>query len=415
MSLEFYMFHLMPYPDGGKYIRDHDSAWVTFPNKYYDPEIGHALYNRYLDELEHAEKLGFDGIVMNEHHQTTYGNMPAPNLIAATLARRTNRVKIALLGNAIPLRDNPLRVAEEVAMLDVITGGRIISGFVRGIGDEYHSMSNVDPTRSRDRFNEAHDLIIKAWTSEEPFSWIGKNYKFRHVNIWPRPLQKPHPEIWIPGLGVSTETMRFVAGHHYTWMTTFQPTYLVRHYIKIYREFAEQEFGYQLAPRQVGTATPVYVAETDERAYEEARPHVEWLFHCGLKQKWEHFAPPGYFSPSALMNIFSADYNFVEKTYEEIVEEEWVYVGSPETVRQKIENAQKEFGIGVCVVMLQIGDMPAHRTLKNMELFATEVIPYFRQEEESPAVKARQTELHGIPLKATPEAEALTASTTTRS
>jgi len=115
--MQFYFFHLMPWPHVPEDFADkskYPSAWVTLSNSYYDPEKGHLLYNRYLDELEYAEKLGFDGVCVNEHHQNTYGTMPAPNIIAALLARRTNRVKIAILGNGIPLRDHPLRVAEEV-------------------------------------------------------------------------------------------------------------------------------------------------------------------------------------------------------------------------------------------------------------------------------------------------------------
>src|SRR5262245_27203131 len=133
--MQFYFFHLMPYPHlPPDYMITEPSAWVTLSNKYYDPQVGHALYNRYLDELEYAEQLGFDGICVNEHHQNAYGLMPSPNLMAAMLARRTTRARIAILGNALPLRDHPLRVAEEVAILDVATGGRVISGFVRGIG-----------------------------------------------------------------------------------------------------------------------------------------------------------------------------------------------------------------------------------------------------------------------------------------
>jgi hypothetical protein len=146
--MKFYFFHLMPWPHLPADFSDkskHPSAWVTLSNRFYDPEKGHLLYNRYLDELEYAEKLGFDGVCVNEHHQNAYGTMPAPNIVAATLVRRTNRMKIAIVGNGLPLRDHPLRVAEEVAMLDVISGGRIISRFVRGIGDEYYSMG-INPT-----------------------------------------------------------------------------------------------------------------------------------------------------------------------------------------------------------------------------------------------------------------------------
>jgi alkanesulfonate monooxygenase SsuD/methylene tetrahydromethanopterin reductase-like flavin-dependent oxidoreductase (luciferase family) len=141
--VKFYYFHLMPY------VIDHDerSSWVTLSNRHYDPAVGHTLYHEYLDQLEYAEKLGWDGICVNEHHQNCYGTMPSPNVMAAMLVRRTSRAKIAILGNGLPLRENPLRIAEEIAMLDVVSGGRVISGFVRGIGPEYFSLG-VNPTRA---------------------------------------------------------------------------------------------------------------------------------------------------------------------------------------------------------------------------------------------------------------------------
>ena len=123
--MQFFNFHLMPWPHVPEDFGDaekYPSAWVTFSNEHYDPEKGQDLYNRYLDELEYAETLGFDGVCVNEHHQNTYGTMPSPNIIAALLARRTSRIKIAMVGNGLPLRDHPIRVAEEIAMLDLISG-----------------------------------------------------------------------------------------------------------------------------------------------------------------------------------------------------------------------------------------------------------------------------------------------------
>ena len=149
--MQFYVFHLMPWPylppDFGE---THDSAWVVCENELYDPIRGHEVYNRYLDELELADQLGFDGICVNEHHQNAYGNMPSPNLIAAALSRRTTRAKIAVLGNALPLYNPPTRVAEEFAMIDVISGGRLIAGFVIGTGAEYYS-SGISPAEARAR------------------------------------------------------------------------------------------------------------------------------------------------------------------------------------------------------------------------------------------------------------------------
>jgi Coenzyme F420-dependent N5,N10-methylene tetrahydromethanopterin reductase and related flavin-dependent oxidoreductases len=136
----------------------------VLPNTYFDPKKGHELYNRYLDELELAAELGFDGISVNEHHQNAYGLMPSPVVMAAALARRTKHAKIAILGNAFCLREHPLTLAEEHAMLDCITGGRLITGMVRGIGAEYYSMG-ANPAFSHARFQEAHDLVVQSWTA----------------------------------------------------------------------------------------------------------------------------------------------------------------------------------------------------------------------------------------------------------
>ena len=202
-----FAFHLMPYP---ALPDDYDGpAWVTCPNELFDPAVGQQVYNRYLDELIHADELGFDGVCINEHHQNAYGLMPSPNLMASILARQTKNVKIAVVGNALPLYDPPTRVAEEFAMIDNISGGRLIAGFVVGGGPEYYSFS-INPAHARERFAEAHDIILKAWTEPGPTEYIGRHYKLRFLNTWPKPVQQPHPEIWIPGAG-SVETVEFVA------------------------------------------------------------------------------------------------------------------------------------------------------------------------------------------------------------
>jgi len=188
--MKVFSFHLMPYAylDLG-YQKNYKSVWINYPNTNYDPVKGHELYNRYLDELELAAELGYDGICVNEHHQNAYGLMPSPVVMASALSRRTKNCKIAILGSAFCLREHPLTVAEEHAMIDVISGGRLISGFVRGIGAEYHTFG-VNPTISHDRFHEAHDLIIRAWTEKGPFSFEGHHYRVTYVNLWPQPLQK---------------------------------------------------------------------------------------------------------------------------------------------------------------------------------------------------------------------------------
>ena len=374
--MQFFMFHLMPYPYLPEDFDERESAWVTLSNSNYDPTVGTGLYNRYLDELEYAEQLGFDGICVNEHHQNAYGTMPSPNLMAATLVRRTERLKIAIVGNGLPLRDHPLRVAEEVAMLDVISGGRIISGFVRGIGDEYFSMS-IDPSTSRERFSEAHDLIIKAWTTEGPFRWIGKHYRLNYVNVWPRPLQQPHPPIWIPAFG-STETMTWAAENHYTYLSVFAPSKLLKRWFDGYREGARVA-GYEAPRDKIGILLPIYVAETDKQAHAEGRQYVTWLYHKGLKHKFEHLFPPGYMTDHSWGRFLQSGLGaYSDVSYEDLVAQGYAVVGSPATVRERLAELADELGFGLVNALLHIGDMPHDHTIRNMELFAREVMPHFR-------------------------------------
>ena len=396
--MEFYAFHLMPWPhlpeDFAENKEKYPSSWVTLSNDCYDPEEGQHLDNRYLDELEYAETLGYDGVCVNEHHQNAYGTMPAPNIMGAMLARRTSRLKIAIVGNGLPLRDHPLRVAEEVAMLDVVTGGRIISGFVRGIGNEYFSMG-INPTYSMERFREAHDLIIKSWTDTGPFSWEGKHFEVRYVNVWPRPLQKPHPPIWIPGFG-SSETIEWCAhpDRKYPYLAVYMPESLVKVYFDMYRECADK-FGYMASPYQLGHVYPVYVGETDAKAEAEAKDHLLWLYHYGLRQKNEFLFPPGYVSHSSMMNILghADEMDWSKMSFGELNEKGFCIVGSAETVRQRLEHSAKTLGFGIMPVLLHFGDMPHDKTIRNMEMFANEVMPHLRgihpkAESEQPALAA---------------------------
>src|SRR5271156_5326948 len=203
-------FHLMPYrPLGLEEAANHRSPWVVLPNRLYDPVTGAEEYARHIDALVYAEELGFDAIGVNEHHQTAYGLMPAPNLIARALIQRTKKIQIAILGRALPLVNNPIYIAEELATLDNLSKGRIIAGFVRGIGSEYHS-SGVNPFFSHGRFHEAHDLIIQAWTEPGPFAFDGALFSLRYVILGPRPYQQPPPPVWIPSQG-SSETVAWAS------------------------------------------------------------------------------------------------------------------------------------------------------------------------------------------------------------
>lgn len=377
--MEFYFFHLMPWPYlEPDFVQRWESAWVTLPNSHFDPERAQPVYRRYLDELALADELGFDGVCVNEHHQTAYGLMPAPNIIAAMLTQRTTRARIAILGNAISLRDHPLRVAEEVAMLDVISGGRIISGFVRGLGCEYHSFS-MDASRSRERFVEAHDLIVRAWTEPGPFEWDGKHYKFRYVNLWPRPLQKPHPPIWLPSTG-SVETIEMATQLGYPFIRVYETIAVVKRLFDEVRAKGE-EIGKPVGPDQLGWMVPIYVAETDARAFEEGARHLMYLFRELSHRPFELLLPPGYASAASIsraLDRLDRRQGYGERSFEQLVESGVAIFGSPETVRQRLAECQKELQFNKLVALLHFGSLPAELTRKNMELFASEVMPALR-------------------------------------
>ena len=393
-KLDFYLFHLMPYP----YIppgEEIESTWVTLSNRHYDPKVGHALYNEYLEQLILGEKLGYDGVCVNEHHQNAYGTMPSPDLMAAYITARTDRIPIGIIGNALPLHANPIRVAEEIAMLDVISGGRIISGFVRGTGMEYYSYG-ANPAHSQERFWEAHDLIIKAWTEEGPFHWQGKHFNLPYVNPWPRPLQQPHPPVWLPGSG-SVETVRRAAERRYPFMMVFAPQWFTKGNYDMYRRAAE-ESGYEASPKQLAAAIPTYVAETDEQAHREARPHMMWLFQNGLKIPAYHWFPPGYTSKKSFANMLSAKIkhnikDHFDLSYEELLEERYIIVGSPDTAIERLTELTDDLGAGIVLgTGGHIGSMPDWMVRKNMHLTAEEVIPHFREPDGKPTW-ARQDRL----------------------
>jgi alkanesulfonate monooxygenase SsuD/methylene tetrahydromethanopterin reductase-like flavin-dependent oxidoreductase (luciferase family) len=373
--VRFFSFHLMPYP---ALPADYDGpAWVTCPNRLFDPAVGQDIYNRYIDELVYAEELGFDGVCVNEHHQNAYGLMPSPNLIAAALARETERVKIAVVGNALPLYDPPTRVAEEFAMIDNISRGRLIAGFVVGGGPEYYSFS-INPAHAREKFAEAHDIILKAWTEDGPQEFIGKHYKLRFLNSWPKPVQQPHPEIWIPGVG-SLETIEFVARKRYAYMgipyfhiSVFDRTF------KLFRQACEAE-GYTCDPKQAGWLVPIYVAETDEQARREYEDHF-WYFVKRLLPGIT-INPPGYTSLRSLEGMMKGMGTFALalETWEEAMDGVYAIVGSPETVRERLEQNLARLGTGNLLGLFQLGTLPADLTRRNLELFATEVMPELRE------------------------------------
>ena len=396
-KLDFWLLHLMPYPRIPA-ADEIESSWVTLPNSCYDPEEGHRLYGEYLDQIVAAERLGYDGVCVEEHHQTAYGTLPAPNLAAAAIAARTERIPIAVVGNSLPLEANPLRAAEELAMLDVMSGGRLVAGLVRGTGMDYYSSSG-NPAWSQERFWEALDLVVRAWTERGPFPWHGEHVHLQFVNPWPRPLQQPHPPIWMPGTG-ALETIEEAAKRRYPFVMVLAPQWFTRQAFDHYREAAEKH-GYKPSPKQLAVTVPVYVAETDEQAHREVRPHVEWLFGTGLKVRPDQWFPPGYMSKLSFATMLAArrehgmkDHS--ELTYEEIVEERYVIVGSRDTVIERLDELADDLGAGIVIgAGSQLGSMPHEQALESAQRMAEEVFPSFRGDGNEPSYQLKNVRERG--------------------
>jgi alkanesulfonate monooxygenase SsuD/methylene tetrahydromethanopterin reductase-like flavin-dependent oxidoreductase (luciferase family) len=377
-------FHLMPYrflPEN--FENDYRSVWVDVPRSLYDGRKANGLYNEFLDELEHAEQCGFDGLCVNEHHQNAYGLMPSPNLMAAALSRRTSRAALVVLGNSLALYNPPVRVAEEFAMLDTMSGGRLVAGFPVGTSMDTNFGYGVNPATLRDRYYEAHDLVMQAWTRPETFAFNGKYTQLRYVNIWPRPLQEPHPPVWIPG-GGSVETWEWTARLNYV--------YCYLSYYGYKRGQATMNGFWQTLEKQdvddnpyrAGFLQLVCVSETDEAAEREYLEHVDYFYRRCL-HVWEGFAEaPGYRTLKTLQSGARSQLGDQARKirqsldWKRYVNEGYIIAGSPATVREQLADCVQKLRVGHLMVLLQIGSMPKELVFKNTELFGKEVLPYMR-------------------------------------
>ena len=378
-------FHLMPY----QYLPDdfeerYRSVWVDVPNHLYDPIKGHQLYNDYMDELEYAEQMGFDGVCVNEHHNNAYGLMPSPNLIASALARRTSRAAIVVLGNSLVLYNPPVRVAEEFAMLDGISGGRLVAGMPLGSSQDTVFSYGEVPVTQREKYREAHDLIIKAWTEREPFSFNGKYTQLRYVSTWPRPVQQPHPPIWVPGAG-SIETWEWTIEHDYVYCYLSYGGYQVgKSVLDGFWEEADRS-GVEFNPYHAGFLQLVVVSETDEQV-EEYKPHIEYFFKKCLHVPAFFNNPPGYRTLRSVSSGSSVARGAADTrnrqlagfTWKDYINQGNVIAGSPATVREELRHAIEELRVGNLMLLLHFGDMPKGLAMKNTELFAREVMPYVK-------------------------------------
>ena len=383
--MRFTWFNLMPWPYLPEDFRQkHRSVWVDIPSSLYDPVKGNEVYHRYLSQLEYAEEVGFDGLGVNEHHANGYGLMPSPNLMAAALTRRTSRAALTVLGNSIALYNPPIRVAEEMAMLDVLSGGRLIAGFPVGTPMDTNFCYGQIPAHTREKYYEAHDLIMRAWREDEPFPFDGKYNQLRYVNCWPKPIQKPHPPIYIPG-GGSVETWDFCAKNDYNYSYLSFVGYLRgKQLLEGYWERIAA-LGKDDSPYRAGFAQIICVGETDREAEELYAEHIKYFYNRCLHIYPAFADPPGYrtvatIKKSVLSQIAAAALQqFQNLTWKDLVEGRYVIAGSAETVRQQMEEMIRGLRVGHIFCLFHMGDMPDDKVRHSTKLFADNVMPALRE------------------------------------
>ncbi|MEO5640212.1 MAG: LLM class flavin-dependent oxidoreductase [Sphingomicrobium sp.] len=383
--MRFLWFHLMPYKGLPEDFKEkNESIWVSLGTKDADPKLLHDYYNEYMDELEFAAECGFDAICVNEHHGNAYGLMPSPNLIASALSRRVPDANICVMGSSLALYNPPTRIAEEFAMIDCISGGRLIAGFPVGTPMDTTYVYGQNPSTLRQRYLEAHDLIKQAWAADEPFSFNGRFNQQRYVNCWPKPVQKPHPPIWIPG-GGSVETWQWCGEQDYVYS-----------YVSYYGHVAAENtmFGYwdEMArqgkdrnPFRAGFLQFIGVAETTEQAIELYKEPAEFFYSKCLHVDPSYVMPPGYVTEATnKMKVGSqvqaaADRSEilagVSSDMAGILKNGYVLIGSPDEVAAKLREVAIKFNVGNLLLLLQFGNMGKDLAKYNTKLFAEKVMP----------------------------------------
>ncbi len=399
--------------------QDPDASWwgrsgrqltdLEQSNDAYDPVLGAQLYNRFLDEKVYAEEVGFDALALNEHHSTPFCMGGVMNAEAAILARITNRAKIVLIGNILPIWDDPLWLAEELAIIDMISEGRLVPGWVRGTGRESIA-HNAQPPFNWERFQEAHDFIIRAWTEPGPFRFEGEHYDYRYVNPWARPYQQPHPLIMIPG-AVSKNTVQWAARRRYPYVmlaTRLEPT---RQSFEYYDEVA-REAGYEAGPEHRGYLIKVHVDETEELADEvgrkfltgpgniflegssgRARAHLQNLpgftdrtallptaavRHIAESRGRGEEASPTQRPPALRLDSANAHQD-VDENYEYLKDEMSIISGTPKTVIPKLRHVLEYIRPGSIFLWDGDGSMTHEDSMRSLRLMGEEVLPAMRE------------------------------------
>jgi alkanesulfonate monooxygenase SsuD/methylene tetrahydromethanopterin reductase-like flavin-dependent oxidoreductase (luciferase family) len=373
---EFKTDRFMPYP---------------LPGSYFDPKVAAKTYAEHFDLWNEMEELGFDGLGLNEHHTTPHGLMVSPNMIAAAAARQTKKLKFLLLGNLLPLH-NPLRIAEELAMADCISEGRILSGFARGVPREYR-VYDVKMSESRARFDEALEIILKAWT-QETFSHEGRFWQFKDIGLWPRPYQQPHPPVWIPFTG-SKETIELAGRHGFNAVMPAGHPGVTQDIVGYFaRQLAAN--GHTMSPDKLCLFTDAYVAEDAGAALREYMPYylyfVQTLWHHGSDQPNAELGKAGYVASSSFDYMRPENRPFAEldrskvrltnaEDVEARVASGGLAFGSPKEVAERLIAKAESMGANQLLLNLNLGALSYELFLEQVRRFGREVLPVLQAHE----------------------------------
>ena len=376
MQTWFFTEDAYPYlPDQDSY----ESIRVNLPNRNYDPVKGADLYHMYLDMWCAADELGLE-IMNNEHHQTATCVVPAAPLMLSILARETKRARLLILGNPIANRNQPVRVAEEMAMIDVLSRGRLECGFVRSVPYEA-APANVMPFRGTERLWEAHDLILKAWTTHDgPFNFEGRWYHSRQVNIWPRPYQQPHPPVWVT-VG-SAGTAKPVAERKYVGAVFLAGYPRIRPVFDGYREHYLAAHGTEAPLDRLAYCALMYINKDEKKAREGAEKVLWYMTSNKVAPQWNN--PPGYHPPPIAAQIMKGARGGAGIPLKPKLDDQMargnVFAGTPDQVYEQIK-AFWEYsgGFGHLLMMGQAGFLSFEDTIRSMTLFSNEVYPRLKE------------------------------------
>ena len=370
-----------------------DSVRASLPNRYCDPRLAADLFEEVLDEFQLCDEVGLN-VVAIEHHAGINSLFGANPLILGILARQTRRARILSLGTLISLRPDPVRIAEEYATADVISRGRLEIGYVKSGGSEMAS-NNANPVNNIERYWEAIDLIKKALSHHDgPFSWEGKHFTHRHVNIWPRPWQQPHPRMW--SATGDPDTAAEVGRRGLVHVLVLRgPDGTKRAYAAHRRARAEAGLP-KVTTDNFAYAAFVYVGDTDEEGL-RVGSKLLWFLHTSLKSASQYSkflpgnappeaAPQIYRTtprPGAGTGVMSAGQNAARLTSisaEQAMAQGILFAGNPDSVyKQVTEFYDKVGGFGHLSLVGRSGFMTHAESEKSIRLFSKEVLPRLRE------------------------------------